>query len=135
VECLYVATPPALIAVDLHPIVRLTFLASLTLVAAAMAAGVMIGLAESACTSQDSLWSAVLEERTDVDCSHHGPLSPFGLFYVKAFKETREGGGEIVELNICEQHPMEKHKKFRARASGADRRACAVCDHKGRTDS
>ena len=32
------------------------------------------------------------------------------LFYVKAFKKAREGGGDITKLNICEQHPVEEYE-------------------------
>ena len=62
---------------------------------------VTIDLTERACASQDSLLAAVLGERTDVDYSHHGPLPPYRFFYVETF-EQNEGGGEIVELDICE---------------------------------
>ena len=53
------------------------------------------------------MWPAVLEERTDVDCSHHGPLPPFRV------KQIHEGGREVIGLKICEQYPMEKDEKFR----------------------
>jgi hypothetical protein len=116
---LYVATPPALIAVDLHLIFRLSLSHEFDLSRCCDGGRVTIGLAKSACASQDSLWLAILEELTDVDCGHYGPLSPFRFFYVKAFKQTREGGREIVELNVCKQHPMEEDEKFQRAGIGS----------------
>ena len=54
--------------------------------------------------------------------------------YVKALKKMRKGGGETIKLGICEECAMEKDEEFRSGASGAEHRACAVCDHNGRTD-
>ena len=94
VDGLHVAAPPALAAIDHHPIVRLSLSRD--------GGRVTVRLTETVGTSQDSLLAAVLEERTDVDYSHHGLLSPYRFFYVETFEYTREGGEEIIELDICE---------------------------------
>ena len=93
---LYVATPPAIVAIDLHPIVHLS-----------LAHGSGCGsrctthLSESACASQDALRPAILKERTNVDCSHHGPFLSFRFFYAEMLKKAQEGGGEVVKLNTA----------------------------------
>jgi hypothetical protein len=98
----YVAAPPELTAVDSHPIVRLSVSREFHLRRCCDGSRVTVRLTETTCPSQDSLLVAVLEERTDVDYSHHGPLSPYRFFYVETFEYTREGGREIIELDICE---------------------------------
>ncbi len=63
VESLYVATPPALVAVDLHLIVHLSLSRKLHL---ARGSRHTIHLSESACASQDALRPAILEEHTNI---------------------------------------------------------------------
>jgi predicted nucleic acid-binding Zn-ribbon protein len=119
VESLYVATPPALVAVDLHPIVRLGLSRKLHLARGCdCGSRRTINLSESACASQDALRPAVLEERTNIDCGHHGPFSSFRFFYAETLKKAREGGREVVELDIGEEHPVQKYKKVRRAGIG-----------------
>ena len=75
-----------LITVDLYPVVRQSLSCKFHLGRGCDGGGVTIHLPESACASQDSLLVAVLKERTDVDSSHHGPLSPFRFFDVETFE-------------------------------------------------
>ena len=108
-ESLYVATPPALIAIDLHPIVHLSLSRKLHL---AHGSRHTIHLSESACASQDTLRLAVLEEHTNIDCGHHGPFLSFRFFYAEMLKKAGEGGREVVKLDIGEEHPMQKYEKL-----------------------
>jgi hypothetical protein len=107
VESLYVATPLALVAMDLHPIACLSLARGCD-----YGSRRTINLSESACASQDALRPAILEERTNIDCSHHDPFSSFRLVYAEALKKAREGGGEVVKLDIGKEHPVQKYKKF-----------------------
>jgi hypothetical protein len=102
VDGLHVAAPPAHAAIDHHPIVRLSLSREFHLGRCCDGGMVPVHLTETAGASQDSLLAAVLEERTDVDYSHHGLLSPYRFFYVETFDYTREGSEEIIELDVCE---------------------------------
>jgi len=108
-ESLYIATLPALIAVNLHPIICLSLSHKLHL---ACGSRCMIHLFKSACASQDALRPAILEEHTNIDCSHHGPFSSFRFFYAEMLKKAEEGGREVVKLDIGEEHPMQKYEKL-----------------------
>jgi hypothetical protein len=44
---------------------------------------------------------SVPEERTNINCSHHGPFSTFRFFYAETLKKAQEGGGEVIKLNIA----------------------------------
>jgi hypothetical protein len=67
----HVATPPALVAVDLHPIVCLSLSRKLHLARGCdRGSRRTINLSESPCASQDALMPAVLEESADIDCGH-----------------------------------------------------------------
>jgi len=109
VESLYVATPPVLIAVDLHLIIQLGLSRKLHLArSSGCSSRCTIHLYESACVSHDALRPAVLEECTNIDCSHHGPFSSFRFFCTETLKKVGEGGGEVIKLDIGEEHPMRK---------------------------
>jgi hypothetical protein len=82
---LYVATPSALIAVDFCPIVRLSLSCEFHPSHYRDGGSVTIHLTKSTCASQNSLLTTV-EERTDVDRSHHGPLLAFRFFDVETFE-------------------------------------------------
>ena len=75
--------------------------------------------------AQDTLWSAVLEKGANVDHHHHCPFSCFWLFDAETFKETHQGQGEIIQLDICKAHAVKENEKFR-RAS-VRTRASRLC--------
>jgi hypothetical protein len=110
VESIYIATPPPLVAVDIPPIVGRLSLSRKLHLAFGYECGSRhtINLSESACASQDALRPAVLEERSNIDCGHHGPFSSFRFFCTEMLKKVGEGGGEVVKLDIGEEHPMRK---------------------------
>jgi hypothetical protein len=74
VESLYIATPPALITINLHPIVHLGLSCKLHLArGSGCGSRHTIYLYKSACALQGALRLAILEECTNIGCSYHGP--------------------------------------------------------------
>jgi len=110
---LQVTALPALVAVDLHTIIRLSLSRHFRLAHGCHGGGFEIYWPESAGTSQHALGPTVLKEGTDVDCSHHGPFSFFRSFYAETFKKLGESGGKIIELDVGKKHAVEKDKKLR----------------------
>ena len=51
-------------------------------------------------------------ERAPILIAAISPLSHFRLFDAEAFEKMHQGRGKIVELNICEDHPMKKNKEI-----------------------
>ena len=140
---LYVAIPPAIVAIDLLLIVHLSLSRKLHLApGSSCGSRCTTHLSESACASQDALRPAVFQERTNIDCSHHASWSILVLqvllrmLRLGMLKKVGEGSREVVKLDIGEEHSVHKCKKLRRAGMrpGAECRACAACEHSGRTD-
>jgi hypothetical protein len=103
VETTHIVTPPALITIDLH-LCCVGLSRKFYLGCCYSGSRIAIELTGDVGASQNTLWSTVLEKGANVDRHHHSPLSHFWLFDGETLKKTRQGRGEIVELNICEKH-------------------------------